>query len=415
MEYCKLLLKCFLSMTKNYENFDKYMIQDYKIYVQLIKTSLSIAHSYHLRDNEKNKHDQLYYSLILKSAKTFLYLIENYKVKTDNIKTSEKTAFAELKPDLIEIFKLFSQLYSLQENANKKIELHIFYTFLVTRILAVLNRDKAFDFYNYEEFYRTIFNYRELKPRIDECIGHLCLSPHSTNSDEVISKFYNTNGEFLNFEEKELKANEDIFLINFLTIYTIYLNELNSAKQKNSNKLSANSQKIKIESLINKINSYLDKSIKDDKENLMKLDTFGSEARIKKFQTNNNIKSYKDDLLNINLFKKKGKNKDKDNNNGDHISRDDDDNSNTHHGDLQGNLFNDYSFEIIILQSILFYKHEKNLIETKINSDKRNYYYYYEIGILDTLLLEKMLKEMNVYLKITNICKINYFNIINKY
>ena len=72
---------------------------------------------------------------------------------------------------------------------------------------------------------------------------------------------------------------------------------------------------------------------------------------------------------------------------------------------------NNFLFEIILLRSILYYKYEKGLIEINVelkneNNEDNFYYIYYEMEILDLLILEMIESQIKFDLRINNFCNI---------
>ena len=406
LEYCHLLLKCFKQMTKNYPSFHKLLEADYMDYIDLITTSLEtvhayLEHSYYIKfrthneiDKEKlekyKKSEGLYLNIIYDSANSFLYLIEHCFLYLIEIK---KISFAHLKVDLKKIMDAFIKLYENISEARRKLEFHIFYTYLVSRVLKILNRDKAYDNYNYEDFYKEIFNFTVIKERINECIKEI--SRENENEERSLSQSQSNNNDnninndssYKSKSKEDLIFNENILFLNFLTIYTIYLNELNSIKQSAVEK-NIKSQKIKFDALINKINSYLDTSVGLNEYNDFQFqqrkdsivpDKVGSNIRqlsAKKVIGRKN--SVQENLMNFNPNNIKIY-----------------ENPNKSHEGIS-RCVNDYNFEIVILRSVVYYKYDKNLVEIKIEMNKRPYFLYYDSEFIDILLLEKILKEMNL-------------------
>jgi hypothetical protein len=414
LEYCFLLLKCFKQLTKNYANFHKILQKEYMDYINLILTSLKTVENYinilqsnitvDLDSSNSPDKNKIYLNIIYQAAESFLYIIENCFVQ---LISSKKIPFADLKKVMSDVMRSFDHLYTVLPQENKT-QYHIFYTYLVSRVLKILNRDKAYDFFNYENFYKEIFRYDKIKKRINDSIREI--TSHIINEYENNSFAKSPDGDSIQSEINEnLIFNENILFLNFLTIYTIYLNELNSIKHSsNKEKKVKSTQKIKFDTLINRINQFLDETIpqveeavEKDKENLekdkeIKTKQEPSKPMVKNFFKKNSIM---DSLLKVNSLKP-----DSEKGLGGFINP-----NHNHNVNKKKNgpavYFNDFNFEFILLKSIIFYKYERGSIEVNVEINKRPYFLYYDLDFIDVLLLEKMMSEMNIKNRLEMQCK----------
>jgi hypothetical protein len=334
LEYAYLLLKCFKLLCRNYVNLEEVFSSYYNIYIMLIKRSLDTALAYvkaRRNSTEKKKaSDDLYQKVINESATSFLYLIKSCKfLPFDNLKDHIKI-----------IMKTFFNLYNSQDD-KRKVEYHVFYTFLVSRLLMTINTNLVYDYYSFEDLFKSIFEFYEIKRRIKQCINmtykqiqQIC----SSDSDE--------------FQDRVL-TNINIFFLNFLTVYCLYLNELAFYSQTNSDKKF---QKIRFEELALKITAYLDISSQNDKEIESK-----KNKKIN-FLKSNSIRSRMSINAHVNIF----------------------------------------AFEAMLINSILLFKNESENIETGILLESKHYYLYYESGVIDIILLEKIMGDMFINERIHN-------------
>jgi hypothetical protein len=343
LEYSFLLLKCFKLLCRNYINLEEVFSNYYNIYIMLIKRSLDTAQAYvktrRASLEKKKASDDLYQKVINESATSFLYLIKSCKfLPFDSLKNHIKT-----------IMSTFFNLYHSQDE-KRKVEYHIFYTYLVSRLTMTIITNLVYDFYSFDELFKKIFKLEDIKKRIKQCINSTykqLLQFCSIDSDE--------------FEEGVL-SNLNIFFLNFLTVYCLYLNELAFFSQTEGEKKF---QKIRFDDLAIKINEYLDISSINDKESL-------DEKKRKKvnFLKQNSIRSKMSKMsLNINV--------------------------------------NIFTFENMLINAILFYKNESNVIEADILLESKHYYLYYDSNVIDIILLEKIMGDMFINERIHN-----YRNII---
>ena len=163
-------------MTYNYSKFNKLLETEMDTYLDLIDKSLERVKIYTSEKFDDKQNERVILSIIYNSSIAFLYLIENCKKN-----------FFTLKNQISKIFKLYFEIY--QDLSPKiKIVYQIFYTYLITRILLFLNRDKAYDFYFYEVFFQNIYPLKEMKNRTLECIkeinSHCKETPEEEESEE---------------------------------------------------------------------------------------------------------------------------------------------------------------------------------------------------------------------------------------
>ena len=402
LKFCNELLKIFINLTKNSDKFNKLIKEKEKIeiYEMLIKNSLSVVKNY------QNINSEIVLSVVYNASNAFLYFVENSKIKFVNLKKFMRDIF-------ILHLKIFDIYKDLKNNIIKVYYL-IFYSYLVSRVLLFLNKDKEYDFYNYENFFREIYknDKDEMKNRILTCIEELTDEEFDENSDdfqneynESIDKDLNNSeskksknfGDF-NFDKDSLnnlkKKRELIFCLNFLTIYIIYLNELNSVRQSiTSNKL--NGPTFKFKNLKDKIKVFLDgtqnKSIDNEKDN--NNDSFDEKNSMSKseqtqmrlnqitntaFSNTNTLNQNIENIVNTN------------NNNNQNLNIETKFKKNT--------IFvkNDYEFESVLLESIIYYKLNRELLEIKIVENNRNKFYYYDTNVIDLILIEKILRDIQI-------------------
>jgi len=343
-------------MIEYYPQISHHFQLEYKSYVSMITNSLEIASLFSEAKHQKNasigtqtdeKCDFYYYNIIYDSYKVFMFIIEN----------SKSQPFSEMKEYMSKILKEFEKIYSSYLDTSKEIEYHIFYLFMITQILKFLNKNKSYDV-KYEEFYKKVFGEGEIKKRTSSCLKLLLTNQnHLTDNfqmgDRKATERTTPGGEDQNEDGKA----EQIFFINFLSIYIIYINELISLKQIKDSR-DRDRKDFKFDNLREKIDKYL---------------TLTNDEDISR--SNDHTKLFKKFLT------------------------------------KKFNKQNNFLFEIILLKSILYYKYEKGLIEINIpltdEMNNENYYYiYYEMEILDLLILEIIEKQLNFDNRICDFCKL---------
>ena len=351
--YNFLLLKLFQILIKYYPQFGLCFQVEYRSYVNLITNSLEIALLY--SDHYKNKQHNsdfirrrcagtyddkclyYYYNIIYDSYKVFMFILEH----------SKSHSFIEMKEYMTQILNGFEKIYNSFLNPEKEIDYHIFYLFMIAQILKFINKNRTFDV-KYEEFYKTVFLYGDIKMRTI-----LCLKKNIELCDQ--------NNQNHHDDPKIMQ----VFYINFLVVYCIYLNELISSKQ-----------------------------AKDTRDREFKFDE-KLKIKIEDYLTINDEKAFFTKTLGPNItqaFKQE----------------------NEAHKPQENLSVNSFSFEIILLKSILYYKYKKALVEinVKLTDDPKNdkeiknyYYIYYEMENIDLLILEMIESQLRFDNMISNTCK----------
>ena len=410
LEYCKEILRIFISMTKNYSKFNKLLESEMDIYIYLIHKSLESVKIYTSEKFDDKQNERVILSIIYNSSISFLYLIENSKMK-----------FGDLKKYLTEIFELYYEIY--QDLRPKiKVVYQIFYTYLVTRILLYLNRDKAYDFYYYEMFFQKIYPMREMRKRTLYCINEINSHSKETPEEEESEESNSKSSENISSEHLESKIEEDVIndndiyeqeekleftiFLNFLNIYVIYLNELNSVRQ-NLTLDKSGVTKFNFKSLNDKIKYVLDSSIKilDDQLKNDKNESFDERNSVAKGQTQLKVLNQltisggeNSNHNSINPFNDY---------NSTHVNQNNDIKNDVGIKNLFQDVKNDYEFESVLLESIIYYKLEKKILEIGIVEFKRYKFYYYDTEYIDIILIEKILRGIGIRNKLRDFCEDN--------
>ena len=417
LEYCKEILRIFISMTKNYSKFNKLLETEMDIYIELVNKSLESVKIYTTEKFDDTQNERVILSIIYNSSIAFMYLVENSKMK-----------FSEIKKYITKIMELYYEIY---QDLRPKIKViyQIFYIYIVTRILLYLNREKAYDFYYYEIFFQTIYPIKEMRNRTLYCIKEINAHSKKTpgeeeeeeeeeseqsknhSSDNLSSDNMNNENTKNNvFEEDEYEIEEKYELtifLNFLNIYVIYLNELNSVRQ---NVITDNSgvPKFKFKSLNEKIRLVLDSSFKISEEQFKigRNESFDDKGSLTKGQTQLKV---------LNQLTGSGDNSNQNSlnpfteYNSSHIN-----NEATKNIDgiknIFGGLKNEYEFECVLLESIIYYKIEKRILEIGIVENKRYKFYYYDTEFIDIILIEKILRDIGIQNKLRDFCEDNPFD-----
>lgn len=144
--------------------------------------------------------------------------------------------------------------------------------------------------------------------------------------------------------DEDLIKNEDVFMLNFLISYCVYLNELNLMRN-SKDPFGTNMKIIKVSKLIPNIDKYLDLK-----------ETQGGEGS-SKFE-----------------FAKRRKN-------------------NTNY----------YIYEVMLLEAIVDYKSKKSILETKIIKNNNNYFLFYT-DLMDLFLIDKIFWQVELNENIKKLC-----------
>ena len=403
LEYCKEILRIFISMTKNYFKFNKLLETEIDIYIDLVNKSLESVKIYTSEKFDDKQNERVILSIIYNSSIAFMYLIENSKMK-----------FYELKNYITKIFELYFEIY---QDLRPKIKIiyHIFYIYLVTRVLLFLNRDKAYDFYYYEVFFQKIYPLNEIRNRTLYCIKEINSHSRETPEEEEseVEESHNQTSENISSDnihsEIDIEKDEEVYeqeekyeftiFLNFLNIYVIYLNELNSIRQ-NIITEQKGETKFKFKSINEKIKLVLDSSIKitDDQIKANRNESFDDKNSFIKGQTQLKVLNQltvSGDTSNQASLNPNDINSTQANLNNDNIKT------------IYPNFINNYEFESVLLESIIYYKLEKRILEIGIIENKRYKFYYYDTDFIDLILIEKILRGIEIKNKLRDFCEDN--------
>ena len=403
LEYCKEILRIFISMTKNYFKFNKLLETEIDIYIDLVNKSLESVKIYTSEKFDDKQNERVILSIIYNSSIAFMYLIENSKMK-----------FYELKNYITKIFELYFEIY---QDLRPKIKIiyHIFYIYLVTRVLLFLNRDKAYDFYYYEVFFQKIYPLNEIRKRTLYCIKEINSHSRETPEEEEseLEESHNQTSENISSDnihsEIDIEKDEEVYeqeekyeftiFLNFLNIYVIYLNELNSIRQ-NIITEQKGETKFKFKSINEKIKLVLDSSIKitDDQIKANRNESFDDKNSFIKGQTQLKVLNQltvSGDTSNQASLNPNDINSTQANLNNDNIKT------------IYPNFINNYEFESVLLESIIYYKLEKRILEIGIIENKRYKFYYYDTDFIDLILIEKILRGIEIQNKLRDFCEDN--------
>ena len=426
LEYCKEILKIFNSTSKNFSNFHKLIKNEIKDYTDLIIKSLETVKNFISSKFNDKENESTVLSIVYNSAISFLYLIEN-----------SKFVFADMKTTMTRTFKLFFEIYRYL-HPDLQVNYHLFYLYLITRVLLFLNKEKAFDYHYYEIFYQSIFPLKDMRARIIDSLSYLNLhdqeqsdkdkdtkseideyneddkysslsnsQKEGTDSNTPLHKIKTDTGEIERNKSQEYRENvEKVIFMNFLSIYTIYLNELNSVHQSVVSTDKNAIPSLNFESLTEKIKLVLDTRIKVSNEQFevnkgeSMLDGRESVGKgtINHLGTNTltmvnqfaNQHTATNPLLGV----------------GEHLITEEDHKNKQNKPvaqSINSNILNYYEFEAALLESIIHFKTTNPTLEIRIFKNNRYKCYNYNPEFMDIVLIEKILRNIELQNYLSNI------------
>ena len=175
--YCSYLLKIFNDMKNIDCNFYKKISQNHQLYESLFLKSFTFISKYPM-GNVGDKEQYLFLNICLYGIEAFLFVIKYCKLTFNKLKDSIKNICDELR-------KIFDKF----KYKKYQIVYQILYTYLVSRILLFLNKQKNYDSYSYEILFNFIYPINKMRENISFCIETI---NNNSNKENIISR-KNTN------------------------------------------------------------------------------------------------------------------------------------------------------------------------------------------------------------------------------
>ena len=187
LNYCKEILRAFIEVQNVFPKFHKLVPENFDIYKKMIFNSLESVKDFQGKDNQnESEEEKLLLCICYYISESLLFLLKNCK-----------KVFSEVQEFTQKVFEKLIDIYRLCRNPKNKVIFQIFYNYLVTRILILLNKERNYDSYKYESFFKKIFPKKEMKKNILNCIYEL----QKDEENEIDSEEEN---------EEESKNNKEI-------------------------------------------------------------------------------------------------------------------------------------------------------------------------------------------------------------
>ena len=348
LNYCKEILRAFIEVQAVFPKFNKLVPENFEIYQKMIVSSLKSVKDFHGKDDQnKSEEEKLFLCICYYSSQSLLFLLKN-----------SKKEFSKVEEFTEEVFRKLKDIYEYFHNVKNKVICLIFYNYIVTRVLILLNKERNYDSYKYEKFFNKIYPTQEMGKRILDCKNKLQKdeenddeiedeeenedeeSKENKNDDEdeknnsFRDKLYENKDESSDSEEKSSKnnlgnllkrknkvSNDDNFGFNnsnikdkniwesddekekltfflyFSSIYIIYINEKNSVNDNNF--YDENHSDISVfnfRALEDKIRGLLENN--DDYKNNLYLDNFYDDNK-RLFEKDSSMNSFRSSFINI--------------------------------------------------------------------------------------------------------------------
>ena len=183
LNYCKEILRAFIEVQAVFPKFNKLVPENFEIYQKMIISSLKSVKDFHGKDDlNKIEEEKLFLCICYYSSQSLLFLLKNCKKE-----------FSKVEEFTEEVFRKLKDIYDYFDNAKNKVICLIFYNYLVTRVLILLNKERNYDSYKYEKFFNKIYPTQEMGKRINDCI--IKLQKDEENEDEIEDEDENEDEE----------------------------------------------------------------------------------------------------------------------------------------------------------------------------------------------------------------------------
>ena len=183
LNYCKEILRAFIEVQAVFPKFNKLVPENFEIYQKMIISSLKSVKDFHGKDDQnKSEEEKLFLCICYYSSQSLLFLLKNCKKE-----------FSKVEEFTEEVFRKLKDIYDYFDNAKNKVICLIFYNYLVTRVLILLNKERNYDSYKYEKFFNKIYPTLDMGKRINDCINKL--QKDEENEDEIEDEDENEDEE----------------------------------------------------------------------------------------------------------------------------------------------------------------------------------------------------------------------------
>ena len=183
LNYCKEILRAFIEVQAVFPKFNKLVPENFEIYQKMIISSLKSVKDFHGKDDQnKSEEEKLFLCICYYSSQSLLFLLKNCKKE-----------FSKVEEFTEEVFRKLKDIYDYFDNAKNKVICLIFYNYLVTRVLILLNKERNYDSYKYEKFFNKIYPTMDMGKRINDCINKL--QKDEENDDEIEDEDENEDEE----------------------------------------------------------------------------------------------------------------------------------------------------------------------------------------------------------------------------
>ena len=188
LSYCSYLLKLFIDLKKNDNNFHKNIVKYFYLYEKLLYKSIHCINCFK-EENITEEIETYFLNISYRGIEAFLIILNNCKLEDPNkLKDFIERIFSELK-------NIFNKFY----NKKNRIIYQILYTYAVSRILLFLNKQRSLDSNIYGAFFNFIYPLKKMKENLSFCF-------------ETINK--TSNKEHIIDTKKDIFKSESSSMIN---------------------------------------------------------------------------------------------------------------------------------------------------------------------------------------------------------
>ena len=174
LNFCKEILRVFIEVKSVFPKFYKLIPENFDVYKNMIINSLECIKDFQVNENSNNNEEEkLFLCICYYSSESLLILLKYCK-----------KSFKDIKDFILEVFEKFKNIYNIFKNPKNKVIFQLFYNYLVTRVLIILNKDKNYDSFLYESFLNNIYPQKFMKIRVNECINELQKSEELSNKED---------------------------------------------------------------------------------------------------------------------------------------------------------------------------------------------------------------------------------------
>ena len=187
LKYCQEILRIFMEVQNVYKNFKEIIPECFELCYKMIMRSL---HSIILYKSDKigEEEEKTFLKICYYSCESFILIIFN-----------SKKNFSELRPFMIDILSKLLKIYSQLKIIKNKVIFQILYTYYISRVLLFISKEKYFDDFSYNSFFRIVYPLETMHEQILSCVYEIV----KKNDGEENNEASNEN------EEEQEKSDED--------------------------------------------------------------------------------------------------------------------------------------------------------------------------------------------------------------